>query len=77
MSGPPFTMSKYATELDLLRAKCAHLEEEIRQHVALEFDVIFGKINGEEAQARSVNRFTELEKSARALGILPGPGATR
>lgn len=31
MSSPPFTMSKYATELDLLRDKCAWQEKRIAQ----------------------------------------------
>jgi hypothetical protein len=31
MSGPPFTMSKYATELDLLRDKCAWLERSLAE----------------------------------------------
>lgn len=29
MSEPPFTMSKYASELELLRNKCAWLEREL------------------------------------------------
>jgi hypothetical protein len=33
MSEPPFTMSKYASELDLLRDKCAWLERELAAKV--------------------------------------------